>query len=297
MPNPQIDQFADSIFSKILPLLILSGALTVFGPSLRKWLRGGPRSGQASQHKFSFADDLVLMPWWVSVILAIAAYIILPQVLPAPFVKGGLVGITTIFLFALAAISALRSWKNRQMLEAQTGIDSLRELPPKRFEDLLGEAYRRQGYKVEETLSGGADGGVDLVLRKNGHLILVQCKRWKGSPVPVEIVRELYGVMHHRAASAAKLVATTRFTSEAIAFAEGKPIELVDSDALLELLRGVQTSGNIPASSAERHVTLDPACPQCGSEMVKRTARRGANAGSQFWGCPNYPKCHGTRDV
>lgn len=32
-------------------------------------------------------------------------------------------------------------------------------------------------------------------------------------------------------------------------------------------------------------------CPQCGTEMVLRTARRGANAGNQFWGCSNYPRC------
>jgi hypothetical protein len=40
-----------------------------------------------------------------------------------------------------------------------------------------------------------------------------------------------------------------------------------------------------------------PHCPICNSLMVKRTARRGANAGSEFWGCPNYPKCHGTRAI
>ncbi|NLF86464.1 MAG: hypothetical protein GX571_10215 [Lentisphaerae bacterium] len=25
--------------------------------------------------------------------------------------------------------------------------------------------------------------------------------------------------------------------------------------------------------------------------MVLRTARRGSNAGNQFWGCSNYPRC------
>ena len=40
-----------------------------------------------------------------------------------------------------------------------------------------------------------------------------------------------------------------------------------------------------------------PHCPVCNSVMIKRTARRGANAGSQFWGCPNYPKCRGTREM
>ena len=32
-------------------------------------------------------------------------------------------------------------------------------------------------------------------------------------------------------------------------------------------------------------------CPVCASDMLLRTARRGKNAGGQFWGCSNYPKC------
>jgi hypothetical protein len=34
-----------------------------------------------------------------------------------------------------------------------------------------------------------------------------------------------------------------------------------------------------------------PACPNCGALMVLRTAKKGANVGEEFWGCPNYPKC------
>lgn len=32
-------------------------------------------------------------------------------------------------------------------------------------------------------------------------------------------------------------------------------------------------------------------CPKCSSKMVKRTARKGKNAGNAFWGCSTYPKC------
>ena len=32
-------------------------------------------------------------------------------------------------------------------------------------------------------------------------------------------------------------------------------------------------------------------CPRCGSELVLRTAKRGKQAGSQFWGCSNFPNC------
>lgn len=40
-----------------------------------------------------------------------------------------------------------------------------------------------------------------------------------------------------------------------------------------------------------------PACPVCGKAMVLRTARKGAKAGSQFWGCSGYPECTGTQPV
>jgi four helix bundle suffix protein len=37
-----------------------------------------------------------------------------------------------------------------------------------------------------------------------------------------------------------------------------------------------------------------PDCPLCHGPMVLRTARKGPQAGSQFWGCTGYPACKGT---
>ena len=37
-----------------------------------------------------------------------------------------------------------------------------------------------------------------------------------------------------------------------------------------------------------------PPCPMCGKPTVLRTAKTGKNAGQQFWGCSDYPKCKGT---
>lgn len=37
-------------------------------------------------------------------------------------------------------------------------------------------------------------------------------------------------------------------------------------------------------------------CPECGGKLVLRTARTGRNAGNQFYGCSNYPKCKYTKD-
>lgn len=38
-----------------------------------------------------------------------------------------------------------------------------------------------------------------------------------------------------------------------------------------------------------------PDCPTCGGPMVLRKAKSGSNAGSDFWGCSNYPRCRGMR--
>lgn len=40
-----------------------------------------------------------------------------------------------------------------------------------------------------------------------------------------------------------------------------------------------------------------PDCPLCGKPMALRTARKGRNAGSQFWGCTDFPDCKGTKPV
>jgi restriction system protein len=246
------------------------------------------------RRKSSLADDLVLVPWWISVILAVLAFAFM-KAMPLPW--SAFAPLLTLFFLATGALSALRSLKTARMLERQNSLNSLRELPWKTFEDLMAEAYRRQGYKVEETLGGGPDGGVDLVLGRNGSVTLVQCKRWSAKQrVKVQTVRELFGVMHHRGAAGAKLVATTSFTSEAIDFAQGMPIELVDGQQLLHLIRGVQKSGKMEVAVSDH---LTPDCPQCGAAMVIREANRGARAGERFWGCSNFREkgCRGIREI
>ena len=40
-----------------------------------------------------------------------------------------------------------------------------------------------------------------------------------------------------------------------------------------------------------------PKCPKCGKPMIKRVAKRGLNAGNEFWSCSGYPDCNGTRNM
>jgi restriction system protein len=191
-----------------------------------------------------------------------------------------------------APIAALNSWRKRRLLDSQKGIDSIRALGWREFEELVGEAYRRRGYRVIENTAAGPDEGIDLVLKKDGSLILVQCKQWKSTKVGVNIVRELFGVMTAKHATSGILITSGVFTQEAKNFGVDKPIDLVDGTRLLQLIGNVQKQGTTLAKPASANV-----CPQCGAELVLRTAQRGPNPGKKFWGCSSFPKCRFTKSL
>lgn len=45
------------------------------------------------------------------------------------------------------------------------------------------------------------------------------------------------------------------------------------------------------AEASSPNVETTPTCPRCASELVKRIAKGGSNAGHEFWGCSNFPQC------
>lgn len=52
--------------------------------------------------------------------------------------------------------------------------------------------------------------------------------------------------------------------------------------------RSAPAEARVPAHGTARHA---PLCPRCGVPLVLRTAKIGAHAGQQFYGCPNFPTC------
>lgn len=258
----------------------------------------------------SILDLLALLPWWVSVALSGSSFLILKYFIPTiEFQQKGpadmtymlfkglanaapsLAPIIAIVLLIPAPISAINSWRKRKLLDRQESIDTVRNLSWNGFEELVGEAYRRQGYTVYENTSAGPDGGIDLTLKKNGELILVQCKQWRNIKVGVDKVRELYGVQTAQNANKSILMTSGFFTQEAKNFAANKPIDLVEGSQLLDFIQNVQRDRKaVPPDSMASVV-----CPQCGGEMVLRTARKGSNIGQKFWGCSRYPQCRTTK--
>lgn len=254
-------------------------------------------------------EELVLLPWWASIIAAALVYLSLKVIMPA-MMSGTAIGVglasgfqqlagyaAAIFLLP-APFAYLRARQRAKLLDVQNSLESIRALSWQQFEHLVGEAFRRQGYVLVEHGGGGPDDGIDLMLHRAGETVLVQCKQWRARQVGVSVVREQFGILTARNAAAVMVVTSGTFTGEAETFARGKPITLIDGPKLLDLVQSVQTHGleSRPVVPAPSATPADaPACPTCGGLMTIRTARRGQNTGQEFWGCTQFPQCRGTR--
>jgi restriction system protein len=282
--------------------------------------RASREDDMARRRNRSTAEDIAelvsKLPWWAGVLLAAGFYLVLHMYAARPVSQatqldqfGAMVTQMIWRTFAFygqyllpllcligAGISAFKRRSRKQLVERITTtptIDALNGMSWQQFEQLVGEGFRRQGYQVRETGQAGPDGGVDLVLRRDGELHLVQCKQWRAQRVGVAVVRELYGAMAAQGAAGGFVVTSGRFTDEVKRFADGRNVQLIDGERLKALL----AMGSSPPVALSATPRAEPSCPQCGSEMVLRSARRGAQVGTRFWGCSAFPSCRGTRDT
>lgn len=279
-----------------------------------------------------FFKFLVAMPWWAGPICAALAFLFFRLLIPAivgsvgkpddPMAKGfdavlvplsiRLAPYASLFVLAIWGMAEAKKLANRKRLDDQTGLDSISDLSWQEFEELVAEAFRREGYAVERTGNAAGDGGVDVVLRRKSEKTVVQCKHWKTWTVGVSVIRDLRGAMADEKADYGIVVSYGTFTPEAEAYAERNRITLIGGEQLDTMIKAVQKAPRVPVAAAvestspaagrgqptARPTMQDaPACPRCGTTMVVRTAKRGANAGSQFWACPRYPDCQGTRPM
>ena len=279
-----------------------------------------PRRRQREPSLFDvWIEFLKDMPIWVGPVVAVSVFLFLrymaPVIFPAPktgFTAGSVLNPLLPILAWVTAGGLMLAWivaethklSNRMRFDKQTGIHTVRKLSWQEFEHLVCEAYRRRGYTARVVGSPSGDGGVDIELVRPGETVLVQCKHWQAWKVGVATVRELLGVVVSRRAARGIVVTSGQFTEEANRFGDlTAQIELIDGTRLAALIADVRNgphqppAESRPALPASPSSTASPACPLCRSTMIRRTARKGPNAGSQFWGCSKFPACRGTQSA
>lgn len=287
------------------------------------------RPENMARKKTSAFEDLVeitvKLPWQAGIALAVIAYVVLhyfanrapmsfnPVELKAAgksvadsmthgigtMIAGVFQYVLPIFFLAGSFFSFSRRRRQGELhrqVASDPSVNALEKMTWREFEGLVAESFRKQGYRVVERGGDGPDGGVDLELHMGSDKYLVQCKQWKVSKVGVATVREIYGVMTAERAVGGFVVASGAFTDDAKEFAEGRSIKLVDARRLRAIIGNASPAAQ-KTPAVESKVDEAPACPNCGSPMVERTAKSGSNAGKMFWGCSRFPACRGVRPV
>ena len=126
------------------------------------------------------------------------------------------------------------------------------------FEHLVRELFAKEfannGSEVRVTRAS-RDGGVDAIAFDpdpiRGGKIVIQAKRYTNL-VDVSAVRDLYGTVMNEGATKGILVTTSDFGPDAYAFANGKPISLLNGANLLHLLERHGNKAYIDVKEAKR---------------------------------------------
>jgi restriction system protein len=235
------------------------------------------------------------LPFKVAVAIASGFVLLafLVQVLPSGQGWLSLLGFTRLLWWSLAffvlvasGISLLRRAVDGRLFDS--GLD-VADLTWEQFESYLAEFFRRHGSTVTYRGGASADGGVDLVLDDATGRRIVQAKHWKARSVDVVTVRALWGVREDERAVGAIVVTSGTFTRDAVRFAQGKSLDLIDGPRLRRMVSEVRKTkpefGPVSAPTSN-------ACPRCGKgRIVEKRAKRGRNAGSVFLGCDRFPRC------
>jgi len=148
-------------------------------------------------------------------------------------------GRTTISEEDVDQISSVLGFSTGSVASASPGeIDTLSGVD---FAKVIALLLGAMGFQTEMTEVTG-DGGIDIVATLNRPVIggryLFQCKRFAaGKFVGAATVRDFYGALTaDRHAVKGILITTSGFTAQALAFAQGLPIELIGGQQLRQLL-------------------------------------------------------------
>lgn len=96
----------------------------------------------------------------------------------------------------------------------------------KKFEELMADFFRQQGYEDVRMTASSGDHGADLLLSTEDYKVAVQLKCQAG-PVGNSVVRDIFYAMRHYRADHAWIVTTSAFTRKAREAATESGVRLV----------------------------------------------------------------------
>ena len=176
---------------------------------------------------------LLEQPWWISVLVAVAAFGIAQLAFPpvAPWVA-----------LPFLVIAAIVGWKQLRTVspgQVEDRIKTLRDMTWERFSQTIADAYRRQGYEVARAKSDA----YDFELTRNGRTTLLQGRRWKVNQLGVAPLQDLVKAIHTEEAANGICITAGDLSAKAAEFAAANPITVVKGTELAALV------GKLPSAS------------------------------------------------
>lgn len=176
-------------------------------------------------------------------------------------------------------------------------FDYIKELNDNEFDKLISLIFKQRGYSISTEENNES---VDLVLKMNGQTTFVQYRHWREYEVDIVVLEDFDTAMEEASVREGIVITTGLFTQEAIDYSHGKHLLLINGVDLSQMINALSSSNDDSINdeeavdnTVEEMPEIEPLCPICSSEMIKRTARKGKNAGNTFWGCSQFPNCRG----
>ncbi len=174
---------------------------------------------------------LLRSPWWVSILTAVAIFLIARLLLPERFVPYAAISGAPFLL-----IGIYLGW--RQLRAPSTAriaatLEAIRAMSWSDFSAAIEAHYRNDGYAVKQFKGAAAD----FAMEREGYTTLVSCKRWKAAGHGVEALRDLESARVKQDAREAVYVAAGEITDNARRFAAEKELRVIQGTELAQLLR------------------------------------------------------------
>jgi restriction system protein len=179
-------------------------------------------------HQNSLFAILLRSRWWVSMLIALGVFGV-ARIWFAP----GLAMFAALPFTAIGLYAAFQQLRRPGEKRIAATLERARAVPWDGFCTALEDGFKRDGFTASRMMEGGAD----LVLRNDGLVTLVACKRWKAMRTGIEPLREFDAATRERGAHARLYLAVGEVTDNARAFAEEKKIRLLNEEDLAKLLR------------------------------------------------------------
>jgi restriction system protein len=181
----------------------------------------------AQMAKRSLFSILSHQPWWVSVLIAAALYMVVRQFMPDYAAAAS----TLPFL----GIAGYAGWRQSRVLSPKrTGeaLAAIRAMSWQEFAAIMATGFRSEGYAVAALASGTAD----FRLSRDGRVALASCKRWKVAQTGIESLRELIQAREADGAQEFIYVAAGDLSPNARQFAAEHQIRLLCDAELAQFL-------------------------------------------------------------